>query len=84
MVGPELNKKDILMEARMEQSFPNTVNTNLDLLKQVFLNIVTALTHGASNTHVILTASGFSTGAGIEAVLDITCERTGLSPDEAE
>ena len=47
MVGDELAKKEILVEARMEPSFPETVNTNVNLLRQVFLNVVSVLTKGA-------------------------------------
>ena len=66
----------------MESSFPQSVNTHLDLLKQVFLNITSSLTNGACDTSLVLTASGYETSAGVEAVLDLTCEVHGLSAEE--
>ena len=48
-----------MMETRMEVSFPDSVNTHLDLLKQVFINIVSSLTMGANDTSLILSASGY-------------------------
>ena len=84
MVGTEMSKKDIMMEARMESSFPQTVSTHLELLKQVFINIASSLTTGAQNTSLILSASGYQTNTGIEAILDLTCEMTGLSDQEKE
>lgn len=77
-----MSKKEIMMETRMESSFPESVNTHLDLLKQVFINVVSSLTHGASGTQLILTASGYETSAGVEAVLDLTIEVHGLSAEE--
>ena len=66
----------------MEDSFPQSVNTHLELLKQVFINIVSSLTSNAKNTSVVLTASGYQTDAGVEAVLDLVCEVHGLSIEE--
>ena len=66
----------------MEPNFPQIVTTHLDLLKRVFLNIASSLTFGARNTSLTLTASGYETSAGIEAILDLTCEAVGLSSDE--
>ena len=82
LVGSEMSKKEIMMETLMESSFPESVNTHLELLKQVFINVVSSLTSGASGTSLILTASGYQTSSGVEAVLDLTCEAHGLSPEE--
>ena len=84
MVGSELAHRQILMETRMESSFPNMVSTNLTILKQVFLNVVSALTHGAGSTNLVLAASGYHTEVGVEAILDITCELIGLTAEEIE
>lgn len=71
-----------MMETRLEHTFPQSVNTHLDLLKQVFINIVSSLTSSARNTSLVLTASGYPTSAGVEAVLDLVCEVHGLSPED--
>ena len=77
-----MSKKDIIMETLMEPSFPQSVNTHIELLKQVFINIVSSLTSSASSTSLTLTAWGYQTSDGVEAVLDLTCEVHGLSNEE--
>ena len=81
-VQEELTRKNVILDVQMETTFPKSVNTHAELLKQVFSNLVSTLTLKAADTNVTLNVTGYQNEAGVEAILDLTCEETDLKQSD--